>query len=430
MPARDQVDPAAVKKKPETQTHEWPTLSHDALYGLAGDVVRTLDPYTEADQSGVLFAFLASAGCYFDTKPHLYGGNTEHPGRVWPLLTGATSEGAKGTAMSVVQNLIRAIDYGFSVESRASGLSTAEGLIRRVRDGNGLDPDDKNFDEGVHDKRLIVWEPEFVNVLSRARREGNSLSGTMRDAYDGIPLQTLTSLNPLIATGHMITIIGAITPTELIEKLTATDITNGFANRFIIVCTRRSKLLPDGGIVPQDILDSLTSRFRDAATAVSNVKRMGRTEGAADLWASEYHDRFGRKLEDGPVATMFARWHAHSARLSVIYALLDGSAAVEEKHVRAALAAWDYIEGSVRYVFGAPDADPTLGRLMEFVNNAEGDQGRTRNEISVDLFRNNLTAKQLDVVCGKLLQQPDYETVKRTVDKGRPPNVYRRRRAA
>src|SRR5262245_57444776 len=35
----------------------WPVLPDDALYGLAGDVVRTIAPHTEADPSGLLIQF-------------------------------------------------------------------------------------------------------------------------------------------------------------------------------------------------------------------------------------------------------------------------------------------------------------------------------------------------------------------------------------
>jgi hypothetical protein len=39
-------------------------------------------------------------------------------------------------------------------------------------------------------------------------------------------------------------------------------------------------------------------------------------------------------------------------RLAMLYALLDGSSTVEEEHLRAALAVWDYCEASARHLFG------------------------------------------------------------------------------
>lgn len=404
----------------------WPTLGGDTYYGLAGDVVQAVGPYTEADPAAVLFGFLSAAGCYLGNTAYLMAGNTQHPGRIWPLLTGATASGAKGTAMAVVQQIIRVTDREFATANRASGLSTSEGLIRRVRNGQGDDPNAKDFDEGVADKRLIVWEPEFANVLSRSRREGNSLSATIRDAYDGVPLQTLVSNNPLHAEGHHIAIIAAITAQELVAKLTASDISNGFANRFLLVCSRRSKLLPDSGDVPWEILTDLANRLREAAKAASSIRQMHRTPGASALWADEYHRRFGSTPDEGPVTTMSARWHAHSARMSVIYALLDGSDVITEKHVRAGLAAWDYAEQSTRYIFTDEASDPDLGRLTEYINGSE--VGVSRKSIGRDLFKTHKKKAEMDVLLTKLLKLGTYEKVKVPGD-GRPTEMYRRRGA-
>ncbi len=40
---------------------EWPSLDPAALYGLAGTVVRAIEPHTEADPAGLLLCFLAVA---------------------------------------------------------------------------------------------------------------------------------------------------------------------------------------------------------------------------------------------------------------------------------------------------------------------------------------------------------------------------------
>ena len=44
--------------------------------------------------------------------------------------------------------------------------------------------------EGVRDKRLLVFEGEFAQVLRVMRRDGNTLSGILRNAWDGRPWGT------------------------------------------------------------------------------------------------------------------------------------------------------------------------------------------------------------------------------------------------
>lgn len=40
----------------------WPTLAPEALYGLAGDIVRTVEPQTESDPVALLIQILAAYG--------------------------------------------------------------------------------------------------------------------------------------------------------------------------------------------------------------------------------------------------------------------------------------------------------------------------------------------------------------------------------
>lgn len=437
-----EVDPGArllrvVKSGPVDPgpANQWPTLGADAYHGLTGEFVRLYDPYTEADPAAVLFCWLATAGCWFGPNFYIKGGNTRHPGKVWPLITGDTSTGAKGTAIAVTRGFWFDFDRQFVLSCTANGLSTGEGLIRAVRDPNGDDPSEPGYDEGVEDKRLWVDAPEFASVLERSRREGNSLSATLRETYDWAILQTLTSGSPLRATDSHIVIVPQITPSELVAKLTATDVANGLANRFMTVCSRMSKLLPEGNDPSPDAVRDFGSHLQSSRTAIELTARgkaweLRRTEAARKLWDEEYRRRFGERTDEpeSPVKALLARWHANSARMSVVYALLDGQLEVDEIHVRAALAAWDYVEASTRFVFGSEAGDRDLGRLLEYVN-AAGDKGRTRSAISAELFQRNRTKKELDLLLDKLLGRGGYELAKGEREEGksgRLPMVYRR----
>lgn len=406
---------------------EWPVLGKEAMHGLAADFVRMYDPHTEADPAAVLHVFLATSGCRFGRDYYVTGGNTRHAPKVWPVITGDTSTGAKGTAVAVVKSFWRRFDPHFMLTNTAAGLSTGEGLIRIVRDPNGDDPNAPGFDEGVADKRLWVDAPEFVGVLDKSRREGNSLSATLREAYDDEVLQSMTSGSPLKATGSHIVITPQITPVELVMKLTATDVANGLANRFMVACSRMSKELPEGSSPSAEELKEFGDRLHHVSSGLfrhtSGKSELRRTGAARNLWVAEYKRRFEerRGQSESPVKSLLARWHANSARLSVIYALLDGVLEIDEVHVRAALAAWDYVEDSTRYVFGSEAGDRDLGRLMEYIDNSVG--GRTRTDISVDLFAKHKTKAELDQLIAKLLARGGYVNKKAPGERGGRPAV-------
>ncbi|MGC4891067.1 hypothetical protein [Micromonospora sp. DT227] len=397
----------------KTNGPTWPTLDSAALQGLPGQFVAMYDPHTEADPAAVLHVFLATAGCRFGPGYWIAGGNTRHAPKVWPVITGETATGAKGTALAVIKSFWRDFDNHFLENNTATGLSTGEGLIRAVRDANGDNPDEPGYDEGVHDKRLWVDAPEFASVLEKSRREGNSLSGTLREAYDDGVLQSMTSGSPVKATGAHVVITPQVTPAELVAKLTATDVANGLANRFMVVASKMSKVLPEGSAPPDGEVRAFGDRLHEVTTGLhrhcQGKAELTRTAAARDLWVAEYHRRFDerRGQAESPVKSLLARWHANSARLSVIYALLDGMLTVDVEHVEAALAAWDYVEAGTRYVFGSASGDRDLGRLMEFINEAEG-TGRPRKAISVELFQRHKTKTELDQLLEKLLAHGGY----------------------
>lgn len=227
-----------------------PTLDASALHGLPGRIVKAVSPHTEADPAAILVQLLAGFGACIGSSPHIKASNTKHHAVIHPLVVGRTSDGAKGTALGVVMALLRNALPEFERDNLTSGLSTAEGLTEAVRDAAGA-PDSEEFDEGIADKRLLITESEYKNVFTRSRREGNTLGPTLRQAWDGDTLRTLTrKRNKLTATGHHIVVIGHITPKELKATATDSDLSGGSINRLLICLSRRSKRHPRLGNIP------------------------------------------------------------------------------------------------------------------------------------------------------------------------------------
>src|SRR5262249_23075931 len=119
-------------------------------------------------------------------------------------------------------------------------------------------------DPGIPDKRLMLTEPEFASVLKHLERQGNILSTIIRRAWDGITLEGLTKNSPICATGAHVSVIGHITVEELKRYLTATEMANGFGNRFLWFCVKRSKALPEGSSVPPGPWEGLRGHLGEA----------------------------------------------------------------------------------------------------------------------------------------------------------------------
>lgn len=354
----------------------WPRLDPDALQGLAGDFVDAIDPYTEADPVGILGHLLVVFGNAIGDRPHARVQHDQHPARLNVAFVGRTSKGRKGMAFSPVRHAFTQVLSDWSRERVRTGLSSGEGLIFHVRDPReelktvkreGKSSQERVLvDEGEPDKRLLVVEPEFAVVLKRMAGEGNSLSGVMRQAWDTGNLATLTKNSPLTATDAHVSIIAHITEEELRRYLTETERANGFGNRFLWLLVKRSKLLPAGKPVPDDRFEPLIERLGDAVTFARRQDELRRTRQAEALWADIYPGL--TEGEPGLVGAILSRAEAQVLRLSLVYALLDRSDAIETGHLRAALVFWKYAEASARRIFGgrlgAPLADTILGALQ------------------------------------------------------------------
>jgi hypothetical protein len=126
----------------------------------------------------------------------------------------------------------------------------------------------------VDDKRLLAVESELSQALQSAGRDGNTLSPIIRLAWDGGPLRVLAKSAKAACLEQHISIISHITVAELQRQLTTTDRANGFANRFLWICSARSKYLPFGGTVDLQALAQLAAKARQAIEFARNIGRV------------------------------------------------------------------------------------------------------------------------------------------------------------
>jgi hypothetical protein len=379
----------------------WPEMDSAAYYGLAGDFVRATEPHTEADSAGLLVQFLVTFGNIIGPEPYCLVESDRHHANLFALLVGNSSRGRKGTSGGRVRLMAQAADEVWSNERNAAGLSSGEGLINAVRDKvtkwNAKDQTSEIVDPGVADKRLLVTEGEFAGTLSVMERPGNTLSPVIRNAWDGLSLQTLTRSSPLRATGTHISIVGHITKDELKARLTRTDMANGFANRILFALVRRSKHLPYGGHVDDATTARLSERFKQAVQFAKMVGRVKMTDAPAKAWGEAYEELSAER--PGLLGAVTARAEAQVIRLSLIFALLDSKDLIDIAHLNAAMAVWAYCDQSAYLIFGDSLGDPVADEILSALRRTSG--GMTRTAIS-NLFGRNRNSDQIGAALAKL----------------------------
>jgi hypothetical protein len=410
---------------------KWPdSIDEAAYYGLAGEIVRVIDPHSEADPVAVLIQLLVAFGNAIHRNPYFVAEADHHHCKLFAVLVGETSKGRKGASWGQVRRLFDAAEPEWAKTHIVGGLSSGEGLIWAVRDpitkrepvyeGKGKEKrvvgyNDIEVDSGVLDKRLLVMESEFALVLKVMARDSNTLSAIIRQAWDRGDLRTLTKNSPAQATETHISIVGHITRDELRRYLTVTESGNGFGNRFLWLCVRRSKCLPEGGRLQVGDLDPLAKQLRDAVQFTRSVGEMRRDDEARKVWAEVYPSLSDGK--PGLLGAMTSRAEAQVMRLACIYALLDESDIIRTEHLLAALSVWDYAEASARHIFGSKLGDPVTDKILTALTDGLPD-GLTRTEIS-NLFGRHQVGAAIDQAISTLQEQG---LIRQTVEKtgGRP----------
>ncbi|QPJ66770.1 MAG: DUF3987 domain-containing protein [Candidatus Nitrohelix vancouverensis] len=380
----------------------WPDpLAEEAFYGLAGKIVKAIEPHTEADPVALLIQLFIAFGNIAGRNPCFKVEADRHGMNLFACLVGSTSKGRKGTSKGHVINLFKSISAEWVSECNHSGLSSGEGLIWIARDpiekrspvrqkGKIIDYEKEIVDEGVADKRVLVWETEFANTLQVLKREANTLSPVVRNAWDGLDLRIMTKNNSAKASDPHISIMGHVTKDELQRHLDTTECANGFANRFLWLCVKRSNILPEGGRICEVDFSSMVKRLTEAVKFAQETEEIIRDEDARAIWIGVYEELSEGKA--GLLGSVIARAEAQVMRLSCIYALLDRSPIVRAEHMMAALALWEYCEASARFVFGGSLGDPVADEIKRALDYKP--EGLTRTEIS-NLFKRNKASDQI-----------------------------------
>ncbi len=405
----------------------YPKLSDDVFFGLAGELVKVISPHTEADNAALLIQFLSGFGNLIGRGAHFRVGADAHYTKLNTVVVGATAAGRKGLSWGEVQRVLVRVDESFKFCIHG-GLSSGEGLIHTVRDaqfkktpvrekGRIVDYQEEMYDEGTSEKRAFVVESEFARVLKVSQREGNTLSQVIRDAWDKDFLQIKTKQAVAASNAH-ISIVGHITKEELLRSMVDSDYTNGFANRFVWVCSRRSKYLPSGGYLSDLDINVLVSNIRRAVDFAKTAGEIKRDEEADALWCEVY-----RRLSDGHaglLGSVTSRATAQVLRIACLYSLLDCSKVIRLEHLTAALALWQYCEDSAKYIFGAQTGNKIADEI--FTELKQRKDGMSKNDIR-EYFQQNRSAAEINIALELLLDLGRIDSYKEKTTK-RPKEIF------
>ena len=188
-----------------------PLLDRAALHGLSGEIAEAIAPTTEASIPALLLTTLVSFGNAAGAESRALVGDDEHPARLFVVLVGATASSRKGTSLAAVRPILRSADNDWFSASRVNGFASGEAIVAKL--GGYLRGSN---DEAPIERRALVVETEFSRLLQVNNRDGSTASPILRGAWDEGRLQHIRAKQELLAENAHLSLLGHITPDELV----------------------------------------------------------------------------------------------------------------------------------------------------------------------------------------------------------------------
>lgn len=367
-----------------------PVMAQEGFPALVRAIVTAACANSEAHPVAVAANVMGLFCCAVGRVAFQRIGDGKVHARPFLLVIGKSGKARKGTAELTPREVARRADGILRkrhnskdrLRIHAGGLSTGEGVGYAIRDPR--QPDEKTGkggDVGVNDKRLMVIESEFANVLAQAKREGNILSPTVRNLFDGRDIEPLTKTSQLTATSPHVVIIGHIKGHELREKSTENDAANGLLNRFMMLHVHRPKLVALPEPTAESVLNELAERLADSIDYATKgdphhnySHEITLSDEAKGFWC-ELYPQISRE-RDGKAGSLMARSEVYARLLAMVFCLMDRRSEIEPCDLQAAVAWVEYWQQSITYVFLTGEDEDELDTftlsVLALVNTSPG----------------------------------------------------------
>lgn len=405
------------------------------LYGLVGDIGRAAAEGTEANPFAAAAGALVRLSAAVGPAHYLQIGNVFHRSNLYGCHVGRSNDAGKGEAFGLFKRIAGALGEGLGL-THDGGLSSSEGLAYLVRDA----VEGEDGDPGVDDKRLFVHEEELDVLLARMRFSNNAISGDLRKVYDGGSIKPATKNSRTFATHPHIALWANITPSELRSSMSAKELSNGFANRFMLLFAERTSVvaIPHGrseaevAQFAQRVQEAV--EFAVAGYPYQTRKTPMRLSPAAERLYKEMYPKLTKRSGSELIDGLLARRRVIVMRISMLLALLDMTVEISEEHMAVALA-WARFHGdSVRFIFSGDMAQreraeatrTAADKILEQLT-AQSGEWMSRSELREEVFSNRITKAEMDAAIQTLLtdRRVERREVPRQDGPGRKRTEYR-----
>lgn len=392
---------------PQKATKAPPLIGPAAYYGFAGDWVRATEPQSESNRDNLLLQFHIASGVVFGRYFHTTLDRELFP-NLFGVILGPSGAGRKGGALYAVKKFLETAAPDW--KGARSNWKSGEALIHLTRDPT-YKADGKLKDEGIADKRILIEETELIHLFRMGQRDGNTLSATLREAWDSPQRLYNSSKNSsAVSTGAHFGLVGHMTREEFL-LVDPGLISNGLINR----------IAWGNGFQAQKIFDpqplswsqALFNRFAEIylhATGPVDIV-IGAPERPLTRFvplapeAKERWDQLYRNLPvyPGTLAAVLERYLALTRKFTLNYAILDQSPEIRLPHLEAGIAMAEYSKANAIEVFSGFGPNSNANKLLHALRRNPA-AGIEKAGIARRVFNHKLSADDIHEALISLLE--------------------------
>jgi hypothetical protein len=192
------------------------------------------------------------------------------------------------------------------------------------------------------------------------------------------------------------------------------ELSNGFANRFLIFWAERERTEPFPKPTHPSLVESFALRTMEVIRfamgdypSVANTRALELSTDARTEYARLYCGELSAVADGEKVTALLERRAPMLIRMALLFALTDLTLTIEVRHIHAALAWTRFHRDSVKFIFNdaagedaARESTDAARKILEYLKQ----HGQTsRSDLSQKCFTGHLAAKRLDEALDSLL---------------------------
>lgn len=345
-----------------------------AYYGILGDAAKELCKSSDIPMPSLYMQLLALGGTLIGRRPFVNLLGSEHRANLFVVIVGKSGDSRKGTSWNVAHDIAKNADENIQKRTHR-GIASGEGLIRLLG-------------EAADDFGNVAFEGELSRLVTVKSYAGSTLSERIRAAFDCEPMSHDIKQSSMRVDKYLLSIVGHITPEELVIKFNPIEFANGFANRFLWCLAERTKSISASrSSVPKEKTKRIgleISKKLESARLVDEVV-------LDDCAVNEFDDL----CEELRTATspLLRRGAAYLVRIALILALFDDQKEITGRHLIAAKAVWDYSAASVLHLLGSQIV--TFTDPVSFLRDYLADGPMAAKSIEEDARHEGISVTQL-----------------------------------